>query len=455
MDLRLNNDLKSLQVGDYFWCHYSATNNQVGVFSDLATKTDEEVAGLEIPPQSSVTPNGYFKYIVVDRDRKGNPKLVADRNIQHSISWDELNTKGVASGSGIETPLVEPWEYIKNQHLTVSGQWMTRIDHRSYNNNSYYRGIRYPKGRRSGKWYYEVSSIKTGSTLNWFRTELGVADKSQSLALNNTSSSSQMGWDHRLGFNRNSDEYSYGETMGVMIDLDEKKLHLYQNGVIIHSRDGLPDGELYPFIAIKDEAGVIINLGVLPFKYDLPEGYSPYVEQDNYLLTTRLLTGGTSSSDKDNEWDKYIVESDLDGTITAGDNNVWNWGNADGTGNSSWTSTTPTGTNAANKVNRGQGAVANLSGWYSGLPTRVNNWLGFRPVLIIESVGFRHFVYSDNIHYTYDNGIWQPIGENPTQEDYEKYGMYNEDLQALTKADLLTLPNLSSGKPKVRTFKYS
>lgn len=60
----------------------------------------------------------------------------------------------------------------------------------------------------------------------------------------------------------------------------------------------------------------------------------------------------------------------------------------------------------------------------------------------------------DNIHYTLDNGIWQPIAETLTQEDCEQYGMYDEDLQALTKADLLTLPNLVSDKPKVRTFKY-
>lgn len=374
-------NIHDLEIGKRIRCHYSATSNQVGVFSNLGKEVYVDGINDFIPPTSSATPNGCFYYIMVDRDRKGDHVLVADRNIQSSISWDELNTKGVASGSGIETPLVEPWEYIKNQHLTVSGQWMTRIDHGQYDGNFYYRGIRYPKGRSSGKWYYEVSSVKTGSSQNWFRAELGVADKSQSLTLNNTTSPAQLGWDYHLSFHRNSDVYSYGETIGVMIDLDEKKLHLYQDGVIIDSLDGLPDGELHPFIAIKDGSGIIVNLGIFPFKYNLPKGYSPYEEQWKYLLTTRLLTGGISSSDKDNEWDKYIVNSTLNNTITAGDNSVWNW-----SGIYSWTSSTTTSRSDRRTI-RGSASV----GSFNNYAVTSNTTHGFRPVLLFKVLGAPKF----------------------------------------------------------------
>lgn len=85
-----------------------------------------------------------------------------------------------------------------------------------------------------------------------------------------------------------------------------------------------------------------------------------------------------------------------------------------------------------------------------------NSW-GFDELVVYELVYTNKTLIQsdDNIHYSYDNGIWQPIAKNPTQQDYEEYGMYDKDLQALTKANLLTLPNLSSGKPKVRRFKYS
>lgn len=107
MVLTLNNDLSTLKVGDYFWCKYTATTSgQVGTFSDIATKTDAEAIPV-IPVASSATPTGYFKYIVVDFDHLGRVKLLADRNIQHSISWDVLNTKGIASGSGLLNLLPE------------------------------------------------------------------------------------------------------------------------------------------------------------------------------------------------------------------------------------------------------------------------------------------------------------------------------------------------------------
>src|SRR5690606_15278343 len=53
-----------------------------------------------IPAASSATPNGDFYWICVDRDYLGRWKLIADRNIQSGISWDTLNSLGIASESG-------------------------------------------------------------------------------------------------------------------------------------------------------------------------------------------------------------------------------------------------------------------------------------------------------------------------------------------------------------------
>lgn len=93
----------------------------------------------------------------------------------------------------------------------------------------------------------------------------------------------------------------------------------------------------------------------------------------NYLV--RLMTGGIASTDKGNEWDKYIVSSDLGGSIVAGDNLVWNW-----SGVYTGTSTTQNG-NSANRIARGSTALSTTS------PIGTNSSTAnatFRPLLEIN-----------------------------------------------------------------------
>ncbi|MCU6710084.1 discoidin domain-containing protein [Paenibacillus sp. J5C_2022] len=228
MALTLNNSLLSLKVGDYVWCKYTASSGAVGVFSDLGSKTDSDVAGLEIPVASSATPDGYFRYICVDFDYCDRAMLIADRNIQHSISWDTLNTSGIASGSG------------------------------------------------------------------------------------------------------------------------------------------------------------------------LPVSFESYSEGFNF--TIRLLTGGVSSSDTDNEWDKYIVSSTLSETIVAGDNNVWNWNQI----NRTWTSTTGT-TSSSNRVCRGNNAGG--IHYYGNIATSGATNVGFRPVLLIENLAVnKSFILINSEYKKWDEG---------------------------------------------------
>lgn len=199
-------DLKDLAVGKRIRCNYkSATANTVGTFSGFGQETKDFIS-----VASSATPDGDFYYIMVE-DSNGIKKLIADRNIQHSISWDVLNTAGIASGSGVENLLP-----------TI--------------------------------------------------------------------------------INTNSERES--------------------------------------------------------------------------IFTTRLLTGGTASTDKDNEWDKYIVNSTLGGAITAGDNNVWNWGISLSLTNTVYSTNTY-------RVDRGRASVSTFDYNNSGSASTA---LGFRPVLLIESI---------------------------------------------------------------------
>lgn len=109
-----------MKIGDYVWCKYQATANSVGVFSDFAIKTDEEVGNSIIPPTSSNVPSGYFKFICVDEYNK-KKVLIADRNIQHSITWDTLNSAGIASGSGLPVNLNMSSRYNTSIRLLTGG----------------------------------------------------------------------------------------------------------------------------------------------------------------------------------------------------------------------------------------------------------------------------------------------------------------------------------------------
>lgn len=193
-------NIQDLDVGKCIRCHYTANSNQLGVFNNLGQETSDLIS-----PTSSATPNGDFYWICVGYDTQGRKKIIADRNIQHSISWDTLNNAGVVNG------------------------------------------------------------------------------------------------------------------------LDMKI-------------DNLTDCD----------------------------------------FTTRLLTDGIDVNDKDNEWDKIIVESDLNSTITAGDNNVWHWNNI-----AFWTSTTDT-SNATYRVIRG-GGTSDTSVRKGISPTTINTSTGFRPILLIDT----------------------------------------------------------------------
>lgn len=87
--------------GDYIWCKYTGTSNTFGTFSLLGTKTDADVGSSIIPVAGAAAPNAHFKFIFVGYDMMGRKKFIADRNIQHSISYDKLLAAGVASGSGL------------------------------------------------------------------------------------------------------------------------------------------------------------------------------------------------------------------------------------------------------------------------------------------------------------------------------------------------------------------
>jgi hypothetical protein len=246
-------DPKDLVVGKRIRCNYNASSGAVGVFLGLGQETKDF-----IPSASTDTPDGDF-YLLMVKHWNRKSVLIADRNVQHSISWDTLNTNGIASGGGVL----------------------------------------------------------------------------------------------------------------------------------------------------------------------IPSGYAAF------NLTVRLLTGGISSADDDDEWDKYIVNSTLDGTVTAGgDNGVWNWQSI-----YSWSSTTLG--SSTDRVIRGADPVYVTSA--VGYPSYgVLTNIGFRPVFTFETRGFMKFLFRDGSDLKAFNGTWSTVGTYPpTEELFNTSGM--DSLSSLTKAALQQL----------------
>jgi hypothetical protein len=158
---------------------------------------------------------------------------------------------------------------------------------------------------------------------------------------------------------------------------------------------------------------------------------------NNYKFTIRLLTGGISSSDTDNEWNKYIVNSTLNGLIKAGDNNVWNWN-----GINSFTSTTSNSSSGSRTI-RGSSSVTgygytNTSG---GLAT-----VGFRPVLLIEILTYnKSFIYINGEYKTWDNNNkqWVTVSTSlPSKDTFNNQGI--DDISTLNRKQTTLQQNMNN-----------
>jgi WD40 repeat protein len=146
-------------------------------------------------------------------------------------------------------------------------------------------------------------------------------------------------------------------------------------------------------IILGVQQGYIDEVRIIKYKAEYTSNFTPPTAP--YNEPTNILEGAFSSTtDKGlgaypeiNEWDKYIVNSDLDGKIVKGDDNVWHWNNG---------ITTCCKETSINNAIFSNGTSANttriIRGKCSGYSTYINSSLiittstvstlaGFRPVL--------------------------------------------------------------------------
>lgn len=179
------------------------------------------------------------------------------------------------------------------------------------------------------------------------------------------------------------------------------------------------------------------------------------IDTDNKEVEIRLLTGGISSSDIENEWDEIIVNSDLDGTITAGDNNIWHWN-----GIYSWTSTT-NAIGATYKTIRGNTLVSNSS------YLATSSTAGFRPVILVESGESNKFLIKQGDNYYslksefYTDNQFFPLtltdGESPNDNDFKNNGFddINDLVKVITSDSVVTIESNSEILDEGNLFRFN
>lgn len=424
-------DIKS--IGDCIPCKYTAlTSGAVGVFNELGTT----IAG-EIPIASSATPNGLFYWVYVGKDYLGRKKFLADRDIQNLISWDTLNSNGIIS----ELPMKFNNVYLnpndKSNNVTLKNNFLTITTVAT----SLGCSVRANKGVNSGKWYWEITTDSSDTTCM-----IGIGTVSATLS--SFVGYDNNGWSYYMNtgkkYNNISSDYglSYvgSNTIGIALDCDSGKLEFFLNGVsqgIAFSN--LPIGTmLYPMISSAAAVDTMtVNFGGTSFKYSMPIGYNALdgtnVLFKNNNIAIRLLTGGTSATDLDNEWDKVISNSTLGGKITPCDINIWHYGSS----RCSLTSSVPP--TSGNRVYRGG---ANGKTWWGDNASSVmDSALGFRPVLLVETlVVDKYLLKKDSKYYSikpeyYDEitHTFMPLmlagGSDPNTIDIETFGF--DDLKSL------------------------
>lgn len=335
--LTIKNNLNDMQIGDCIPCRYTAISGVAGYFSELGTCT-----AAEIPLTGTPTPDGLFYAIKVD---KGT--LIADRVIQTSISWDMLNKAKFIEGGTPEKNL------IKGALLsTTYSNWGYSLD-----------TIR--DDYITGPWNYCVDSNNQANIIIDLKSSYRVDDIKGIL---DTDVLSQYNSKVTLLFSNdgvNYNEYGYIE-------------HLTQ-----------PTGLVS---AIKTFSGEV-NCRFIKLQNFIKNGTYPHavinelqiLQKSNYII--RSMTGGIayiddkgnqSTTDKglgawppNNEWDKYLVNSDLKGKIIKGDDNIWhrNFGSQRGT----WCKDTP----LISSVNR----TYRYDATFLYNRSSDSSWPGFRPVL--------------------------------------------------------------------------
>lgn len=350
--------ISEMEIGDVISCEYVAASNTVGTFSNLGNATKAL-----IPPSSSATPDGSFYFIKVDENL-----LIADRVVQHSISWNTLflakaienkligfNNIPTMTSNTTPSGIVEASSFLENY-----------FPYEAFNDTLYAVGnTDYWHANASTGWIsYEFTTPKIIKSYA-IKGLTGVELRSPKIF-------TFEGW--------NGSEWTILDNRNIA-DSYSNMLYFITNNNTAYIKYR---------INVTQTFGEMLSIDKIEFYEEIfmvrtPSGGCSYIGANGLISSTNQNLGGFPSF---NEWDRYIVNSDLNGKITKEDPNIWNHHRNIDTANGipmSWCkdSVYNIGTN---RITRGRFTQISISLNYSNLitnldSTTINTGYGFRPVL--------------------------------------------------------------------------
>lgn len=150
-------------------------------------------------------------------------------------------------------------------------------------------GVRGTLSKSSGKWYFEmtISALACG-----YPPVIGIAGASNTLTTGwaGTSEYTYWGWSggstgELIWLNNSRTTYgvpnAVGDVIGVAVDLDDRQLTFYHNGVSMgtaYTSSTVSSGTYFPFVSdpygCTNSTTETLNFGQNPFQYAVPSGYS-------------------------------------------------------------------------------------------------------------------------------------------------------------------------------------
>ncbi len=182
---------------------------------------------------------------------------------------------------------------LSNGNLTATGTRIVKATH----------------GKESGKWYWEVKAISDNAYMF-----AGIANSNYSVDNDNLGMLSGAG---ATGYYFTHGRYAFNgvdyfgspavtsaknDVVGIALDVDNKTIKWYKNGVLIFTENRLAQIQAPYFAAIAHADNVVstVNFGSNPFEYPIPEGYKPYNEPQQLVTpptapTNLSAIGGNES----------------------------------------------------------------------------------------------------------------------------------------------------------------
>ncbi|WP_339240939.1 hypothetical protein MKX40_09145 [Paenibacillus sp. FSL R5-0517] len=394
-------EIKFLKLGTRIRANYiTDSSGTVGRINNLGKETNDF-----IPVNGSSSPYGDFYFIMVNFVN-GKIILIADRNIQHSLSWNTLNTFGFSSVEGITPPsgLVSFVPKMNSNNAPYGVASASSV----YEDTDSYRAWR-AFDKTSTGWLHTRSSV-VGA---WIRYGMDIPKvlKGYSIQVGITASTdSPTGW-RVEGSNNNGATWEIIDTKtGQSWSSNQKRIYTVPN-----NNKEFKDHRV---IVTTNGGGAYARISEVDF-----------FEDGDPILNAklRLMSGGESSTDEDNEWDRYIVNFQIEGNIIEGSNDIWNWNNISSITSSAYS------VNPANRVIRGGSHVEDFGDIAATNVTALST--GFRPILEIEiEATNKHLIKHKGSYKKYqtESSEWNTISATlPSEDTFINDGM--DDLSVLDR----------------------